>query len=92
MRRASLPGRLDRLAGQRGTVDLERTVRELAAETGLLPAETRAELEAIEARIRRYAPETPEQLVRRWAEELGLPEEELWAEVAQITGTARTTR
>lgn len=92
MRRASLPGRLDRLAGRRGAVDLERAIRELAAETGLHPAEIRAELEAIEARIRRYGPETPERLVSRWAEELGLPEEELWDEVARITGVAGAAR
>lgn len=92
MRTRSLPARLDRLAGRQGTVDRERTIRELAAETGLDPAEIRAELEAIEVRTRRYGPETPEQLVSRWAEELGLPEDELWAEVAQITGAAGAAR
>ena len=92
MRRASLPARLERLAAQRSTGDLERTVRGLAAETGLHPAEIRAELAAIEVCTGRFGPETPEQLVRRWAEDMGLPEAELWEEVGHIAGAAGGAR
>ena len=88
MRRASLPSRLERLTHQRGSVALERAVRDLAAEYVVDPAEVRAELEAITARIRRYGPETPARVIARYAEELGLPETELWAAYGRITGAS----
>lgn len=83
MRRASLPLRLDRLGERRASADLERAVRDLAAEYELDPAEVRAELEAITARIRRFGPCDAEEFVRRCAAEFGLPEEELRAELAR---------
>ena len=92
MRWASLDRRLDRLAGQPGTVDLERTVAALAVEYGLEPAEVRAELEDITARIRRSGPETPARVIARYAEEFGLPEAELWGEYERITGTTGMPR
>jgi len=61
-------------------------------EYGLEPAEVRAELAEIEAHDSRFGPEPPEQLVRRWAGELGLPEAEHWEEVRRITGAAGGTR
>lgn len=81
--------RLDRLAGRRGSVDLERTIRDLAVEYGLDPAEVRAELPVIEEHGRRYGPRTLEQAVRRFADELGLPGGEVWADVARITDGGR---
>ena len=88
MRRASLPRRLDRLTVRGHAGDRERVIHEVAAETGLDPAEVRAELAAIEEEIRRFGPSTPEQAVQRIAAELRLPEDEVWAEYARITGTA----
>ncbi len=92
MSRASLPLRLDRLTGHRSTGDVERTVRELATEYGLDPAEVRAEWEEIQARTRRFGPHSAEQVVRRCAEEFGIPEAELWAEVARVTDKTGTSR
>ena len=84
MRRASLPSRLDRLAARGPAGDRERLILDVAAETGLSPAEVRAEWEAMEAHERRFGPSTPEQAVRRIAAELGLSEAEVWAEYALV--------
>ena len=92
MRTRSLPLRLDRLTGHRSAGDLDRTVRDLATEYGLDPAEVRAEWEEIQARTRRFGPPSAEQVVRRCAEEFDVPEAEVWAEVARITGTVGVPR
>ena len=85
MRRVSLPLRLERLARQRASGDLERAVRALAAEYGVDPAEVRAELEANLERVRRFGRRTSEEFVRRCAAEFDLPEEELRAELARAS-------
>ncbi len=92
MRRASLPHRLERLGEQRHAGDRERAVRELTAEYGLEPVEVRADLEDITARIRRSGPETPAQVIARYAAEFGLPEEELWGEYERMTDTVWVRR
>ena len=92
MRTRSLPLRLDRLTGHRSAGDLDRTVRELAAEYGLDPAEVRAEWEEIQARTRRFGPPSAEQVARRYAEEFSLPEAEVWVSYDRISGTAETSR
>ena len=92
MRRQSLPLRLDRLVGVRASIDLERTVAELVAETGLEPAEIRAELAEVGERMRRFGPGTAEAAIRRLAEEYGLPEEELWGEYERTIGTPGARR
>ena len=88
MRRASLPHRLARLGERCHAGDRERAVRELAAETGLHLAEIQAELDAITEWTRRYGPETAARVIARYAEELRLPEAEVWTEYGRITGTA----
>lgn len=85
MRRASLPSRLDRLGERCASTDLERAVRDLAAEYGLDPVEVRAELEANLERVRRFGPCDAEEFVRRCAAEFDLPEAELWAELARAS-------
>jgi hypothetical protein len=88
VRGRSLPRRLDQLAARGHAGDRERLIFDVAAKTGLDPAEVRAKLELIEAHERRYGPSTVEQTVRRIANELGLSEAEVWAEYAQVTGRA----
>ncbi len=88
MRTRSVASRLDRLANRGHAGDRERLIRELAEEYALSPGEVRAELEAIEEDTRRFGPSTIEQAVRRWAEELGLAEAEMWAEYVVITGAS----
>ena len=78
--------RLDRLADRHHAGDLERTIAELAAAYGLHRSEVRAELAAIEERARRFSPSTLEQVIQQCAEEFGLPETDLWADYALITG------
>ena len=92
MRRASLPRRLERLVHRRGSGGLERTIREVAEVYGLDPAEVRAELAHLTEQEQRSGPCTPEQAVRRCAEELGLPEDEVWDEYAWVTGAAGARR
>ena len=90
--RASLPRRLDRLARRHEGSDRERLIHDVAAETGLGEAEVRAELAAIEDHDRRFGPCTIEQVVARCAEELGLPEDEVWPAYDRITGAAGAAR
>ena len=85
MRRASLTLRLERLARQWASVDLERAVRDLAAEYGLDPAEVRAELEANLEWVRRFGRCPSEEFVRRCAAEFDQPEEELRAALARAS-------
>ena len=85
--RGRVAARLDRLVDRGEAADLDLVIRGLATEHGLDPAEVRAEWDAIEARARRFGPSTIEQAVRRCAEELHLPEDELRAGVGMITGT-----
>ena len=80
--------RLDRLTTRGHAGNRERLIHDVAAETGLAPAEVRAELAAIEDHDRRFGPSTIEQAIRRYAEEFGLPEGEVWAEWASIAGEA----
>ena len=92
MRTRSVARRLDRLVDRGHAGDRERLIREVAAESGLDPAEVRAEVAAIEACTRRYGPSTIDQAVRRCAEEFGLPEAEVRAEYEWITGTVGMPR
>ena len=92
VRRASLPRRLERLTGQRGSADLERTVHKLAQAYGLDVAEVRAELAEIEEEIRRFGPSTLAQTVRQCAAEFGLPEEEVWNDYVFVTGATEAWR
>jgi len=86
VRTRSHPRRLAWLAGRHPSGDRERLIHDVVAETGLDPAEVRAELAEIEGHARRYGPPTLEQFVHRCAMELGLPEAELWADLADVTG------
>ena len=61
-------------------------------ESGLDPAEVRAEWEEIRARTRRFGPPSAERVVRRCAEEFGLPMAEVWDEYAVITGDVGVAR
>jgi len=88
VRRASLPRRLERLTEQRGSLALERTVREVAAEYGLHPVEVRAEFEEIAERVRRFGPCSADEVVTRCAAEFGLSEDDLRAELAGAPGAA----
>ena len=92
MRTRSVARRLERLVDRGHAGDRERLIRQVATETGLHPAEVRAELGAIGEHTRRFGPSTIEQVIRRCAEELGLTEGEVWAAYASVSGTAGVGR
>lgn len=62
----------------------ERMAQDLAEEFGLHPGEVWREMDEVAERIRRFGPESVDELIRRCAVEFDLPEDELWAEYAQV--------
>jgi len=86
MSRASLSSRLNRLAERQAAADYGRVIRALAAEYGEDPDQVRADVEAGLAVTRRYGRCSTEEYVRRSAEEIGVPEAEMWEEYNRAFG------
>lgn len=77
-------GRLEQMRADGFAGRDEQTVADVAAETGLAPAEVRAELAAIVDQTRRSGPRTAGEVIDGLAAELGLPEADLWADLGRI--------